>query len=53
MGCAGSDQACGGGQCTFVVSTGILLISVDQKLVDTSNNTFRNNDANLVNLSSH
>ena len=37
--------------CTYVVSTGILLFAVDPSLVDTKNNTFRNNDANLVNAS--
>jgi hypothetical protein len=29
------------------VSTGILLFQVDPSLVDTKNNTFRNNDVNL------
>jgi len=31
------------------VSTGIILFQVDQNAVDTKNNTYRNNDANLVN----
>jgi hypothetical protein len=33
--------------CTYTVSTGILLFQVDPSLVDTKNNTFRNNDVNL------
>jgi hypothetical protein len=37
--------------CSYVVSTGILLLNVDPKLVDTKNNTYRNNDANLLNAS--
>jgi hypothetical protein len=48
-GCTKQQQRAG--TCTFVVATGILLFSVDPKLVDTKNNTFRNNDANLVNAS--
>ena len=30
-------------------ATGILLFQVDETLVDTSNNTYRNNDINLFN----
>jgi len=37
------------GSCTYTVSTGILLFSVDPTLVDTKNNTYRNNDVNLFN----
>jgi hypothetical protein len=48
-GCTKQQQRAG--TCTYFVSTGILLFSVDPKLVDTKNNTFRNNDANLVNAS--
>jgi hypothetical protein len=48
-GCTKQQQRAG--TCTFVVATGILLFSVDPSLVDTKNNTFRNNDANLVNAS--
>ena len=39
------------GTCTYVVSTGILLFGVDPKQVDTKNNTYRNNDVNLLNAS--
>jgi hypothetical protein len=48
-GCTKQQQ--NAGTCTYVVSTGILLFSVDPKFVDTKNNTFRNNDANLLNAS--
>jgi hypothetical protein len=48
-GCTKQQQ--NAGTCTFVVSSGILLVSVDPKLVDTRNNTFHDNDANLLNAS--
>jgi len=46
-GCTKADAKATG--CTYYVSTGILLLSVDQALVDTKNNTYRNNDVNLYN----
>jgi hypothetical protein len=48
-GCTKQQQRAG--TCTFVVSTGILLFGVDPTQVDTKNNTFRNNDANILNAS--
>ncbi len=46
-GCSKADAKATG--CIPVVSTGILLLSVDQSRVDTKNNTYRNNDVNLFN----
>jgi hypothetical protein len=46
-GCSKADQRAG--TCTYYVSAGIILFQVDPKLVDTKNNVFRNNDANLLN----
>ena len=46
-GCTKQQQ--NAGQCTYVVSTGILLVAVAQNAVDTKNNTYRNNDVNLLN----
>jgi len=46
-GCSKADAKATG--CTFTESTGILLFQVDQSLVDTSNNTYRDNDVNLFN----
>lgn len=48
-GCSKQDQRNTG--CSYVVSTGILLFNVDPKQVDTRNNTYRNNDVNLLNAS--
>jgi hypothetical protein len=48
-GCTKQQQRAG--TCTYVVSAGILLFAVDPKVVDTRNNTFRNNDVNLLNAS--
>jgi len=36
--------------CDYVVSAGVLLYGVSQKQVDTKNNTYRNNDVNLLNV---
>jgi hypothetical protein len=44
-----TKQQAHSGTCTFVVSTGILLFQVDPSLVNTKNNTYRNNDVNLLN----
>ena len=46
-GCSKADAKATG--CTYTESTGILLFQVDETLVDTSNNTYRNNDINLFN----
>jgi hypothetical protein len=46
-GCSKADQKATG--CTYVVSTGILLVNVDPTLVNTKNNTYRNNDVNILN----
>ena len=46
-GCTKQQQRAG--TCTFVVSAGIILFQVDTTAVDTKNNVFRNNDANLLN----
>ena len=44
-----TKQQAHAGTCTFVVSTGILLFQVSPSLVNTKNNTYRNNDVNLLN----
>jgi hypothetical protein len=50
-GCTKQQQKAG--TCTtYAVSAGIVLFAVDPKFVDTRNNTFRNNDVNLLNASS-
>ena len=46
-GCSKADAKATG--CTYTESAGILLFQVDQSLVDTSNNTYRDNDINLFN----
>jgi hypothetical protein len=46
-GCSKADAKATG--CVYTVSTGILLFRVDPTLVDTKNNTYRNNDVNLFN----
>jgi hypothetical protein len=46
-GCSKADAKSTG--CTYTDSTGILLFQVDQSLVDTNNNTYRDNDVNLFN----
>ncbi len=44
-----SKQQGHAGTCTYYVSTGILLFQINQGLVNTKNNTYRDNDANLLN----
>jgi hypothetical protein len=48
-GCTKQQQ--NAGTCTFFVSAGVLLYQVNQKLIDTKNNTYRDNDVNLLNAS--